>query len=110
MRRSLKSLITVRFRVGPPGKHMKKQVTEMFTKGSAGSLATVHTGYFENGKELVLAAAYHKDGRYGYFITFEQKTDEGYVYTDHIEFHQKTNEKTYSAAAARLREIVEPKQ
>jgi len=81
----------------------------MFTKDSATSLATVRSGTMEESGELVVAAAYHKDGRYGYFITHEQKTTGGFMYSDPLEFFPKTSEKAYKEAVARLRDIVEQK-
>lgn len=81
---------------------------EMMTKTSLVSLVCANSGKLDdNGKELVITCGYSKAGKYGYFICKQKEDGKGrHLYSDQLEFFQKHDERTFTSALARFKEIV----
>lgn len=61
----------------------------------------------EQGREIVLACGYAKNGHFGYFIVRESKVGEQFIYGDQYAFFRKVNENSFKEALKALKETIE---
>lgn len=83
---------------------------EMFFRKKRNSATLFKTEVNVEGKgNLVIAAGYNKENKFGYFITYEDVVSEPgwFVYTDTICFVERINETTFKEAVNLVKEIVE---
>lgn len=71
------------------------------------SRTLVRGGIVRDKQELVVACGYSVSGRYGYFICWENTTDDAVCYSNPVFFKPKESEQTYREVLKQLEHLVQ---
>ena len=89
----------------------EKNYNEMALKVSTSSRTIKRSGLVVKGKDFVVACGYNVDGKFGYFICWEdQQQGKGnttlYKYSGFVQFYEKKNERTLHEVIDKFRFLV----